>query len=127
MWSGWAADGLVVVHLGFVVFVAFGGLLVWRWRRLAILHLPAAAWGVWIELGGGICPLTPLENRLRSIAGQEAYEGDFVGQYLLPVLYPEGLTREVQVALAAGVIALNLAIYGMMFRRRRTGGRSGRP
>jgi len=114
------AGAVVVLHLGFVLFVAAGGLLVWRWRRLAWAHLPALAWGVWIELSGGICPLTPLENELRRLGGQAAYSGDFVGHYLLPVLYPEGLDRGgIQAALAAGVLALNAAVYWRVLRRPR--------
>ena len=113
------AGAVVVLHLGFVLFVAAGGLLVWRWRRLAWAHLPALAWGVWIELSGGICPLTPLENELRRRGGEAAYSGDFVGHYLLPVLYPEGLDRGIQAALAAGVLALNAAVYWRVLRRER--------
>ena len=113
------AGAVVVLHLGFVLFVAAGGLLVWRWRRLAWAHLPAVAWGVWIELSGGICPLTPLENHWRRLGGQTVYGGDFVGHYLLPVLYPEGLDRAIQAALAAGVLALNLVVYWRAFRRAR--------
>lgn len=114
------AGAVVAVHLAFVLFVALGGLLVWRWRRLAWAHLPAVAWGVWIELSGGVCPLTPLENHLRRVGGETAYGGDFVGHYLLPMLYPEGLSRGVQAMLAAGVLALNVVVYGrlMMLRRR---------
>jgi hypothetical protein len=113
------AGAVVVLHLGFVLFVAAGGLLVWRWRRLAWAHLPALAWGVWIELSGGICPLTPLENELRRLGGEASYSGDFVGHYLLPVLYPEGLDRGIQAALAAGVLALNAAVYWRVLRRPR--------
>jgi hypothetical protein len=113
------AGAVVVLHLGFVLFVAAGGLLVWRWRRWAWAHLPALAWGVWIELSGGICPLTPLENGLRRLGGEAAYSGDFVGHYLLPVLYPEGLDRGIQAALAAGVLALNAAVYWRVLRRPR--------
>ena len=105
------AGAVVAIHLAFVLFVALGGLLVWRWRRLAWAHLPAVAWGAWIELSGGICPLTPLENFLRSRGGEASYSGDFVGHYLLPVLYPEGLSRGVQAALAAGVLVLNALLY----------------
>ena len=111
------AGAVVVLHLGFVLFVAAGGLLVWRWRRLAWAHLPALAWGVWIELSGGICPLTPLENDLRRLGGEAAYCGDFVGHYLLPVLYPEGLDRGIQAALAAGVLALNAGVYWRVLRQ----------
>ena len=114
------AGSVVAIHLAFVLFVALGGLLVWRWGRLAWAHLPAVAWGVWIELSGGLCPLTPLENHLRSLGGEAAYAGDFVGHYLLPMLYPEGLSRGVQAMLAAGVLALNVVAYGrlMLLRRR---------
>jgi Protein of Unknown function (DUF2784) len=113
------AGAVVVLHLGFVVFVAAGGLLVWRWRRLAWVHLPAVAWGVWIELSGGICSLTPLENDLRRLGGETAYGGDFVAHYLLPVLYPEGLDRGIQAALAGAVLALNAAAYWRLLRRAR--------
>jgi Protein of Unknown function (DUF2784) len=113
------AGAVVVLHLGFVLFVAAGGLLVWRRRRWAWAHLPALAWGVWIELSGGICPLTPLENALRRLGGEAVYSGDFVGHYLLPVLYPEGLDRGIQAALAAGVLALNAGVYWRVLRRPR--------
>jgi hypothetical protein len=113
------ADLIVVVHLGFVVFVVAGGLLVLRWRRVAWLHLPAAAWGALIELAGWVCPLTPLENRLRVLGGGTAYSGDFVERYLLPVLYPAQLTRGPQIALGLTVIILNVAVYWRVVRRRR--------
>jgi hypothetical protein len=113
------ADAVVVVHLGFVVFVVFGGLLVWRRRWLALVHLPAALWGVFIELSGRICPLTPLENRLRALAGDAAYSGDFVERYLMPVLYPPDLRRDVQVALGLSALAANGAIYLYAWRRAR--------
>jgi hypothetical protein len=113
------AGAVVVLHVGFVLFVAAGGLLVQRRRRLAWVHLPALAWGVWIELSGGICPLTPLENRLRRLGGEAEYGGDFVGHYLLPALYPQGLDRGIQAALAVGVVALNAAVYWRVLRRPR--------
>jgi len=113
------AGTVVVVHLGFVLFVMLGGLAVRRWPRLAWAHLPAAAWGVRIELSGGICPLTPLENELRQAGGEAGYSGGFVEHYLLPMLYPEGLTRGVQLGLAAGVLALNGAVYWRLVRRHR--------
>jgi hypothetical protein len=112
-----AADLVVVIHALFVVFVVFGGLLVLRWRRLAWLHLPAAVWGVWIEWGGGICPLTPLENRLRRLGGERGYSGGFIEQYLIPILYPDGLTREVQIVLGLGILAVNLLVYGWIVAR----------
>jgi hypothetical protein len=111
------AGAVVALHLGFVLFVALGGLLVWRWRRVAWAHLPALAWGAWIELSGGICPLTPLENELRRLGGETAYGGDFVGHYLLPVLYPEGLDRGVQALLAAIALGLNALVYWRLLRR----------
>lgn len=89
-----------------------------RWPRAAWAHLPAAAWGVWIEWSGGICPLTPLENRLRTAGGEAGYPGSFVEHYVMPVLYPVGLTSTVQVALGAAVLVLNLAIYGWCMTRR---------
>ncbi len=112
------ADGVAVLHFGFVIFVAAGGLLVLRRPRLAWLHLPAAAWGVGIELAGGVCPLTPLENWLRVRAGQAGYPGGFIEHYLLPVLYPAALTRSTQIWLGLAALALNLAIYGFLVARR---------
>ena len=112
------ADGVVIVHLAFVLFVVFGGLLVLRWPRLAWAHIPAAAWGVAIEFFGWICPLTPLENELRLRAGRASYEGDFIGRYVLPLIYPEGLTRETQLALGAGALLLNAGIYWLVLTKR---------
>lgn len=113
------------MHLLFVVFVVGGGLLLLRWPALVWVHLPAAVWGVLIELFGWVCPLTPLENSLRRRAGAAGYEGGFVEHYLLPVLYPGALTREVQFALAAAVVGVNLAVYAWVLRarRKRPGGR----
>ena len=111
------ADLIVAVHLGFVLLVVLGGLLVaWR-RKLAWLHLPALCWGVGIELAGGVCPLTPLELRLRTAADQQGYAGGFVAHYLLPALYPAGMTRTIQVLLGLGVLAFNLAIYVWLWKR----------
>jgi len=113
------ADAVVVVHLGFVMFVVCGGLLIlWRpWA--ALVHLPAAVWGVSIELTGGICPLTPLENRLRALGGDAAYSGDFVERYLMPVLYPADLRRDVQVALGLFALGINVGIYIYAWRQAR--------
>jgi hypothetical protein len=110
---------VVVLHLAFVAFVVLGGLLVLRWPRLAWVHLPVAFYGALIVVVGFVCPLTPLENRLRGAAGQAGYEGGFVEHYLLPVLYPAGLTREVQWVLAGGVVLINVVVYGVVWRRRR--------
>ena len=112
------ADLVVLIHLGFVFFVVLGGILIY-WRRWMLwLHLPAVFWAIWIELSGGICPLTPLENRLRTKAGQGAYDIDFIAEYLLPILYPAGLTRKVQFILAMLVIVINIAIYGSIIYKR---------
>lgn len=113
------ADLVVLVHFGFVLFVVLGGLLALRWPRAAWLHLPAALWGAGIEFAAGICPLTPLENRLRRLGGEAGYTGGFVEHYVLPVLYPDGLTREVQLVLGTFVLALNLVVYTILWRRRR--------
>lgn len=115
----WAADALALIHLAFILFVAFGGLWVLRWPRLAWLHLPAAVWGAWVEFAGWICPLTPLENHLRRVAGEAGYTGGFVDHYLWPLIYPAGLTREMQWALGIGVVVLNAALYGWLMIRRR--------
>ena len=114
------ADLVVLVHCGFVAFVVLGGFLVLRWPAIRWAHLPAAAWGVWIELSGGLCPLTPLEKTLRLRAGETSYAGDFVGQYILPVLYPRGLTRQVQLVLAVMVVVVNLGVYWWVWRRGRS-------
>lgn len=114
-----AADAILLLHALFVVFAALGGLLV-AWRRwIALLHLPAVAWAAWIELSGGICPLTPLENHFRRLAGRSAYEGGYIEQYLLPLVYPPGLTPSIQMALAALLLAINVAVYGWVMRRGR--------
>jgi len=115
------ADLVLLVHLAFVLFAALGGLLALRWRRAPWVHLPAAAWGAYIEISGGICPLTPLENRLREAAGGTGYAGDFIGHYLVSLLYPEGLTRGAQLALAALLVVLNVAVYTIVWRRGRAG------
>jgi len=115
------ADGLVVVHVAFVAFVVLGGLLVLKWTRVAFGHLPAVVWGVVIELAGWVCPLTPLENQAREAGGGVAYQGDFIEHYLLPVLYPADLTRQVQCALGFGALLLNVAVYALVIARRRRG------
>jgi hypothetical protein len=113
------ADAVLLAHFAFVLFVALGALLVLKWPRAAWAHIPAALWGIAIEFGGWICPLTPLENRLRELAGQSTYEGDFIARYLMPLIYPEGLTREAQIALGLAALLFNAAIYVIVWRRLR--------
>lgn len=123
------ADLVVILHLGFVVFAVGGALLVLRWRRLVWVHVPAAVWAALIEFAGWICPLTPLEKWLRLQGGGSGYPGGFVAHYILPILYPQGLTREVQIVLGVLVILINLGIYGWLITRKvgirsRRGGRA---
>ena len=120
--------GLVVlVHFSFVLFVAAGALLSLKWRRAMWVHLPAVAWGAYIEFSGGICPLTPLENEFRAKAGLTYYGGDFVARYLFPVLYPEGLTRQAQIVIGLVVLLANLGLYVYVHTRRRTRPAGGKP
>ena len=123
IWSR-LADLLVILHFGFAAFVVGGGFLTWRWPRLAYLHLPALVWGLWVVVSSSICPLTPLENELRSRAGEAGYAGGFLAHYLGRVLYPAGLTPHLQWLLAAVLIGLNLWAYSGLCRRR---ARSSRP
>ena len=112
------ADATVVLHFGFVLFVIGGGILVWRYPRLAWLHVPAALWGAVIEFAGWVCPLTPLENWSREQGGQQAYATSFVEHYLMPILYPASLTREVQWVLGGLVLLINVILYALILRRR---------
>jgi len=112
-----AADFVVLFHFLFVLFVVLGGLAAIPWPRVMWLHIPAVAWGVIIELSGGTCPLTPLENELRRRQGLSAYEGDFITHYILTILYPEGLTRPIQIWLALAASVLNAMIYAGIWKR----------
>jgi hypothetical protein len=112
------ADAVLLIHLGFILFVVFGALLVARRPRLLPVHLAAAAWGVGIEMLGAICPLTYLENHMRLLAGGSGYGGGFVEHYLLPLIYPGPLTRGLQFALAAGLVLFNGALYAWIYRQR---------
>jgi len=114
----WLADLVLVGHLGFLLFVVLGGLLVRRWPRVAWLHLPAVAWGAWTEFAGVICPLTPLENHFRRLGGQRGYQGGFIEHYVTGTLYPEGLTREIQLVLGVFAVGINVVIYGLVWRAR---------
>jgi Protein of Unknown function (DUF2784) len=115
------ADALVLLHLAFILWVVFGALAVLRRPRLAWLHLPAAAWGALVELRGLYCPLTDWENALRRRGAQQGYADSFVEHYLLPLIYPAGLTAELQLLLGLGVLLINAGLYGwLLWRRRRT-------
>ncbi|WP_457980415.1 DUF2784 domain-containing protein [Ectopseudomonas composti] len=117
---GWrlAADALVVLHLGFILFVLFGGLLLLRWPRLLWLHLPAVAWGATVEFFHLLCPLTPWENQLRQAAGDAGYEGGFIEHYLIPLIYPAGLTPQIQLWLGGIVLLINATVYAYLLIRR---------
>jgi hypothetical protein len=109
------SDVVVLIHLAFILFAVLGGIFViWR-RRILWLHLPAVAWAAWIEFCGGICPLTHMENWLLVKSGQGGYHGDFIANYIMPIVYPANLTRKIQVTLAISVIIINLLIYGCVF------------
>jgi hypothetical protein len=113
------ADGVVILHFAFLLFVVLGGLLVlWCWR-VAWFHLPAAAWGAWVELARHTCPLTPLENALRVKAGLEGYSGGFIDHYLVAIIYPPGLTPGMQAALGILLLAVYGIIYPVAWRRQR--------
>ena len=111
------ADLVFVAHFAFVLFIVLGGIAVWRMPKLAWIHIPAVAWGALIEFAGWICPLTPWEQSLRRLAGEKGYSGGFVEHYLLPILYPAGLTRDVQIVLGVLVLAINAIAYVLIVRR----------
>ena len=111
------ADAVVLTHALFVAFVVLGGFLVWRWHRVAWVHIPAAAWGVALEYGGWVCPLTPLENTFRTHAGLAGYAGGFVEHHVIPLLYPAGLTPPQQVVLGSLALVVNFVAYGLLVRR----------
>ena len=113
------ADAVLVFHLLFIAFAVGGGLLAFCWRRAPWLHLPVLAWAVLVEFTGWICPLTPLENRLRAAGGAEGYASGFIEHYLWPLIYPAALTRELQWVLGGGLLAFNLLVYVLLWRRHR--------
>jgi hypothetical protein len=115
---GVLADLVLVAHLAFIAFAVLGGLFALRVRWLPLVHLPCVAWGVFVETTGRVCPLTPLENALRRAAGEAGYTGSFVERYLTPVVYPDGLSPNVQWALAAALLLVNVAAYTAVLRRR---------
>lgn len=113
-----AADTVLLLHLAFILFALLGALLALRWRWIAVVHLPAAAWGFFVELTGRVCPLTDWENHFRLLAGQSGYADSFIEHYLLAVIYPDGLTREIQFVLAGIVVIVNVALYGWLLLSR---------
>lgn len=113
------ADAVLVAHLAFILFVVLGGLLVLRWPRLAWVHVPVVLWGAAIEFFGWTCPLTPVEKSLRIMGGESGYPGGFIAHYLLPLIYPAGLTRNVQLVLGTFVMSVNLVVYVALWRRSR--------
>ena len=119
-----AADIVVIVHLLFVLFAVLGGLLVYRWRYLLWVHLPAVFWAAWVVITGGICPLTPLENQLRRQGGIAGYQGGFIEHYVETLLYPPGLTRTTQMVLGVAVLVINVGLYGLLLLRARRAARS---
>jgi hypothetical protein len=112
------ADLVVLAHAAFLLFVVGGALLVARWPRLLPAHLVCVAWGSYVELAGKVCPLTPLENFFRRLAGEAGYGGGFIEHYLIPALYPSGLTARIQVGLGLGALVLNAGLYAVLWRRR---------
>lgn len=114
---GLLADLVVLLHGAFVLFVVLGVFLVARWRRLLPVHLACAAWGAYVEFAGILCPLTPLENHFRRLAGEAGYSGGFIQHYVVPLLYPGELTERAQVALGFGVVVVNLTAYFILWRR----------
>ena len=116
---GLAAAGVALLHLASIAFAVAGAALLPRWPALVVLHAPAVAWAAWISFSGGVCPLTPLENRFRALAGQDSYAGGFVEHYLWPLIYPAGLTPGWQVVLGGAVLAINVGSYAAWWRGRR--------
>jgi hypothetical protein len=112
------AEFTVSVHIAFIAFAVLGGILVLRWPRLIIIHLPAFVWAAYVELSGRICPLTPLENHFRILAGEAGYGRGFIEQYALPLIYPGDLTLKLQVILGGAVVVVNLAIYALIVNHR---------
>jgi hypothetical protein len=111
------ADLVMFLHLLFIIFVVAGGFLALRRAWLALLHLPTVLWAAYIEFTGHICPLTPLENHFRRMAGENGYSGGFIEHYLIPIIYPAGLTYEIQILLGLFVVVVNLMLYLFFLRR----------
>lgn len=118
-----AADGVLLLHVAFILFVLLGAVMALRWRWMPYVHVPAAAWGFFVELTGRACPLTYMENYFRIKAGQTGYADSFIEHYILNIVYPIGITRNVQFVLAGVVVVVNVAIYGWLLYRWRHGPR----
>lgn len=116
-----AADAVILIHLLFILFASAGALLALRWPWIAFIQIPAAVWGAFIEISGKVCPLTHLETYFLIKAGESGYPEDFIEHYLMPCIYPAGLTREFQYLLALLVVSANLFIYGLMIYRQKAG------
>lgn len=114
------ADMIVLIHFGFILFVGVGGFLVIKWQNIAFLHIPAVIWGALIEFTGGICPLTPLENKFRLAGGEAGFSGGFIEKYIISFIYPDELTRGLQTVIGFAVILINVSIYGYLLHRRKT-------
>jgi Protein of Unknown function (DUF2784) len=111
------ADAVLLLHGLFILFAVFGGIWV-NWRQpmskhRLILHLACATWAATVVIMGYTCPLTPLEQNLRIAAGQQGYQTSFIEHYLLAAIYPDGLTRPIQIALGIGVLIINALAYGI--------------
>ena len=115
------ADFVLLLHLAFIIFVIFGGLLALKNVKWAWIHVPAAVWGGLVEFAGWICPLTPLENWLSLRAGAGTYQERFIAHYLLPLIYPTGLTRNVQIILGAGVVLISVIVYSLVLHKNARG------
>ncbi len=113
------AELVLLIHFSFILFVVFGGFAVLKWKRIIYYHIPAALWGIVIEITGWVCPLTPLEIELRVRAGSGFYTGGFIDRYLTPIVYPPGFTRQLQYYLAAGLIIINAAAYFLVWKKLR--------
>ncbi len=118
MWSGLLANLVVQFHIAFIVFVVIGGFLTWRWKWIAWIHIPSALWGAAVQFAGWHCPLTPLENHLRRLAGEAGYDGGFVEHYIMPLMYTGDWSAQLRVLLGTLVVILNVAAYLVCFRRR---------
>lgn len=115
---GLLANLVLLLHFAFILFVIFGALLVLRWPRLLWLHGPAVVWAAVVIAMGWICPLTPLENWLLGLAGEAGYQGGFIEHYLMPLIYPAGLTPSIQLGLSTSVVLVNVLLYGVVGKRR---------